>query len=153
MIRFQPITDADLPFLNKLYASTREEELSVTGWSSKEKTAFLDQQFHAQHTFYQEQFAKARFDIIIQDQTPIGRRYIEVRSDEIRLIDIALLPAYRGQGIGKTLMEQVLDEGRMHNLPVRIHVEQHNPAMRLYTRLGFEKIGDTGVYFLMEWKP
>lgn len=67
-------------------------------------------------------------------------------------MDIALVPRYRGQGIGGTLMKQVLAEGRKAGKPVRIHVEHFNPAMHLYERLGFKKIGDTGVYFLMEWR-
>jgi hypothetical protein len=36
---------------------------------------------------------------------------------------------------------------------VRIHVERYNPALRLYERLGFRRIADGGIYFLMEWTP
>ena len=39
-LTFRPITDADLPFLARLYASTRMEELSVTDWSDAQKAAF-----------------------------------------------------------------------------------------------------------------
>ena len=38
------------------------------------------------------------------------------------------------------------------DLPVTIHVEVYNPAMRLYERLGFRPIEDRGPYRLMEWK-
>lgn len=47
----------------------------------------------------------------------------------------------------------MLAEARGKNLPVRIHVEQFNPALRLYERLGFTKIHDEGIYHLMEWRP
>ena len=37
--------------------------------------------------------------------------------------------------------------------PVRLHVEPSNPARRLYERLGFTRIADQGLYWLMEWSP
>ena len=37
---------------------------------------------------------------------------------------------------------------------VTIHVESSNPALQLYQRLGFQKIGEfNSFYYLMEWKP
>ncbi len=91
--------------------------------------------------------------IVEKDGEPIGRLYIDRREDEHRLIDIALLPEWRGKGVGSELMRGVLDEAREAGKLVRIHVEQNNPAMRLYKRLGFEEIEDQGVYRLMEWRP
>jgi ribosomal protein S18 acetylase RimI-like enzyme len=147
----RPITREDQPFLYRLYASTREEEMALVGWSQVDQEAFLAMQFQAQHTFYQEQFAGAQFDIIECEGEPIGRLYVDRRADEIRIIDIALLPAYRGQGIGSHYMKQLLAEGRELGIPIRIHVEANNPAMRLYKRLGFRKVDTNGVYWLMEW--
>lgn len=143
-----------MPFLQTLYASTRADEMALLPhWTEAEKAAFLQQQFRAQHTYYQAQFAQAQFELLLQEERPIGRRYIDRRTDEIRLIDIALLPAYRGQGLGSRLMEELLDEARQRRLPIRIHVEQYNPALRLYQRLGFRLLADRGVYYFMEWTP
>ena len=153
LITLRPITPDDEPFLCRLYASTREEELSLVPWSAAEKEAFLTMQFNAQHTYYQEQFKKAKFLIIQQEDEAIGRLYIDRRKDEIRLVDIALLPRYRRKGIGSSLLKDVLAEGSATNLPVRIHVEHNNPALTLYIQLGFKHIEDQGVYFLMEWMP
>lgn len=152
-IEFRPITDADQPVLRQIYASTRAEEMAVVPWTEPEKVAFLNVQFEAQHKYYQEVFPNAQFSILEKDGKPVGRLYIDRRKDEHRLIDIALLPEFRGQGIGGELMGVVLDEAREAGKMVRIHVEQNNPAMRLYKRLGFEMIEDQGVYWLMEWRP
>ncbi|GAB4186722.1 MAG: GNAT family N-acetyltransferase [Wenzhouxiangellaceae bacterium] len=150
-IGFRPITTDDQPFLARLYASTREEELRQVPWSREQKDEFLGMQFQAQHRYYQEHFHKAQFLVIEQDGSAIGRVYLDRREDEIRLIDIALTPDCRGAGLGSQLLLDLLDEARARQLPVRIHVEQFNPAMRLYLRLGFKKIEDQGVYHLMEW--
>jgi ribosomal protein S18 acetylase RimI-like enzyme len=152
-ISFRPITQEDEPFLCRLYASTREDELAVVPWSQAEKDAFLEMQFNAQHTYYQEQFKQASFDLVLLAGQPIGRLYLDRRRDELRIIDIALLPQYRRRGIGSRLLQQVLAEADTAVLPVRIHVEHNNPALKLYHRLGFRRIGDQGVYFLMEWTP
>lgn len=152
-ITLRPATVEDEAFLYQVYASTRQEELAVTRWTSVEKEAFLQMQFKAQHRFYREHFRKADFFVIVWQGERIGRLYIDHRQDEIRLIDIALLPAYRNRGIGSYFMKNILAEGRRKQLPVRIHVEQFNPARRLYQRLGFYKLKQNGVYHLMEWSP
>ncbi len=149
----RPIAEDDWEFVYQVYASTRQEELSQVPWSAEEKENFLRFQFHAQKTYYDEHFADAEFSIIESEGQALGRLYIDRREDEIRLVDIALLPAARGRGLGGELMADILAEGEAKGLLVRIHVEHNNPAMRLYKRLGFEKIEEQGVYWLMEWIP
>ncbi len=150
-VGFRPIQQGDKPFLSQLYASTRQDEMAAVPWSEEEKQRFLDFQFEAQSKFYQEQFPEGDFQIILLDGKPAGRLYIDRRPDEIRLVDIGLLPRHRRKGLGGRLMKGVLDEGRQAGKPVRIHVEHNNPAMRLYQRLGFRQIDTNGVYHLMEW--
>ena len=152
-ITLRPITEQDRDFLYRLYASTREDEMALVPWGEAEKQAFLKMQFAAQHKYYHQQFRQAEFQLILLDDEPIGRLYVDRRTDEIRLIDIALLPEHRRKGIGSRLLKKTLAEGQRAGQPVRIHVESYNPALHLYYRLGFQKIGDTGVYCLMEWSP
>lgn len=157
-ISFRPIAlvdgESDLPFLRALYASTRADEMAQTGWSAGHIEAFLNQQFEAQHKFYLEHFGGADFDLILgEDGEPIGRLYLEERDDEFRIIDIALVAACRGKGIGGKLLQEILDRAFAAGKAVRIHVEQYNPAMRLYVRLGFKKVEEQGVYHLMESLP
>lgn len=152
MISYRLITAEDDDFLCGVYASTREEELAQTDWSDEQKESFLLMQFRAQHAHYQTYYADAQFQIILFNNEPIGRLYLAYWKNEIRLIDIALLPAYRGQGLGATIIKKILVEGATSGLPVRIHVEKFNPALHLYERLGFRPIEDKGVYWFMEWR-
>jgi GNAT superfamily N-acetyltransferase len=150
-VTLRPITDADLPFLLQLYASTRVDELAQVPWTDEQKVAFIVQQFQAQHAWWQEHYAGARFDLVLVDGEPAGRLYVDVWTREIRVVDIALVPAYRGGGIGSMLLRRVFDEGDAAGKPVSIHVEVFNPARRLYDRLGFVEKGAHGdVYVLME---
>ncbi len=152
-LTFRPSTVEDREFLYRLYASTRQEELAQVPWTDEQKEDFLRFQFDAQDKYYKEEFPAARFDVVLRHGEPIGRLYVDARHDEIRLIDIALLPEHRGAGLGGRLMKGVLAQGEATGLPVQIHVEHNNPAMRLYDRLGFEKVEEQGVYWLMRWTP
>jgi len=152
-LSFRPINADDRGFLYDVYASSREEELAVTGWDAAQKQAFLTMQFNAQHTYYQEHYPQAAFLVILRAGQGIGRLYLDRRPEDLGIIDIALLPEYRGQGIGTAILAAILSEGQRLAVPVRIHVERFNPALRLYTRLGFRQIADQGVYYLMEKTP
>lgn len=152
-VTLRSITSMDQPFLYHLYVSTRSAELALVHWSEAQKAAFLQMQFAAQGAYYQRHYPQAAFTTILLAGEPVGRLYVDWRSDEIHLIDIALLPAYRKQGIGSMLLQWLLDEGANRHLPVRLHVAADNPAQRLYSRLGFVPVGETGVYQAMEWQP
>jgi ribosomal protein S18 acetylase RimI-like enzyme len=150
-IRLRPVKPCDEPFLCAVYCSTRMEELAVTGWPDEQKQAFLEGQHRAQHQHYQTHYSNTEFSIILVDDAQAGRLYVARWPQEIRIVDIALLPEYRAQGIGSKLLLDILSEAADADLPVRIHVEIFNPALRLYERLGFRSIEDKGVYQLMEW--
>lgn len=152
-VTLRPIQPADQEILYQVYASTRTEELAVTDWNEEQKQSFLRMQFDAQHRHYQEHYAKAAFSVVLLNEQPIGRLFVARWDHEIRIVDIALLPQFRSTGIGSSLLQDILAEGVQSGKTVTIHVEQFNPAMRLYERLGFQKLGEVGVYFLMEWSP
>lgn len=152
-ISLRPASPADRGFLYRVYASTRIDELAPLGWDEAQIRSFLEMQFSAQHDYYHAQFPKAEFQIILKDGEPVGRLYVDHRLNEIRIIDIALLPEHRGKGIGSALLSPIFEEAAKSGRPVRIHVERFNPALRLYERLGFVRIDDIGVYFLMERPP
>jgi ribosomal protein S18 acetylase RimI-like enzyme len=152
-ITLRPITPDDEEFLRHVYASTREEELALTDWDTAQKAAFVQMQFAAQHRYYQENYRQTTFDVILADGQPAGRLYVARWAKEIRIVDIALLPEYRNAKIGSALLHDLMTEAAAAGKPVSIHVERYNPALRLYTRLGFVPISEHGVYLLMEWTP
>ncbi|HTE20911.1 MAG TPA: GNAT family N-acetyltransferase, partial [Armatimonadota bacterium] len=79
--------------------------------------------------------------------------YVARWAEEIRIVDIALLPEHRGGGVGTMLIRRLFDEGDASGRKVSIHVEIFNPARRLYERLGFVQAAERGVYLLMERNP
>ena len=152
-LSLRPIRPADDAFLARVYASSRAEELAITGWTEQLKADFCRQQFDAQSAYYTANYPEASFRIIERDGWPVGRLYVDRWEKEIRIVDITLLPEFRGSGIGTKLLRELQAEARSAVKSLSIHVERFNRALGLYQRLGFEQIEDKGVYLLMEWKP
>lgn len=152
-ITLRPGTDSDYAFMRALYGSTRAEEMERFPFDEAQKKAFLDQQFSAQFEHYALHYPTCERNIIEREGAAIGRFWIDEWRDQIRIVDIALIPEVRGAGIGSMLLRQLFDRATAARKPVTIHVESFNPALRLYQRLGFAQVDTNGVYYLMRWTP
>ncbi len=151
--RLRPVVNDDRAFLVDLYASVREPELALVPWDEGLKRAFVDHQFAAQDAHYREHYPGATFDVIEVDGEPAGRLYVHRGPSDIRIMDIALTPAFRGRGIGTGLLRTLIAEAEESGRKLSIHVEMNNPARPLYDRLGFDEAGEFGVYVLMRRAP
>lgn len=154
-LEFRPIEVADERLLSAIYASTRADEMAlVPDWTAEQISWFLEQQFQAQHAYYQQYYPKADFQVILFEGQAAGRLYIDRRPNEFRIVDISLLPEFRGLGLGELILHRILEEAAAAGKPVTIHVERNNRARNLYDRLGFQILEDShAVYLLMEWRP
>ena len=147
--RLRPVTDADRPFLLELYGSVRTPELAHVPWDEETKRAFVAQQFAAQDAHYREHYPGATLDIVEVGGASAGRLYVHRGERDVRIMDIALAPAFRGRGIGTALLRSLMAEAGARTLS--IHVEANNPARRLYERLGFREAAEHGVYRLLTY--
>ncbi len=152
-VTLRPVTPADEGFLVAVYASTRAEELAVTGWTDEQKEQFCCMQFKGQDAHYRGNYPTARFDVILNGDVPAGRLYVDRWEKEMRIMDIALLPEHRGQGIATQLLTKLQEEATVAGKRLSVHVERMNPALRLYERLNFKLVEDKGVYLLLDWDP
>ncbi len=150
-IALRSVTDDDDDFLRRVFSSTRGDVLAAP-LSADERDTFLDFQYRAQRSDYERRFPRAQHSIVLVEGEPHGRVWIDRNPDEIRLLDIALLPEHQGRGTGRVLLERLVDEARVAGRPLRHSVASNNPdALRFYRRLGFTVIDDLGMYMLMEW--
>jgi ribosomal protein S18 acetylase RimI-like enzyme len=146
-VAVRPAAADDESFLRQLFASTREAEFGLLPEPQRE--ALMTMQFNLQSQQYNAGYPQAEQSIILLDDSPIGRLFVDESDREITLVDIALLPEYRKQGIGTYLLEQLLTRATQADKAVRLHVFKSNPAQGLYERLGFATIGEDGMYLEM----
>lgn len=152
MITLRPVEPDDDEFLCRVYGSTREPELALLDWDEAQKRAFVRMQYEAQDRYYREHYRGMSYDVILVDGELAGRLWVARSPAEIRVMDIALLPGFRGRGIGTGLLGGLQAEAAEAGKALSIHVEQDNPARRLYERLGFRPVAEQGLYTLMEWR-
>lgn len=150
-LSYRSAADSDRALLARIYASTRADEVAGTGWPAEQQRQFLQMQFDAQDAHYRQHYPGALWLVIQKGFVPAGRLYIEDWDRELRIIDIALLPEFRGRGWGEAVLRDLMEATGATGRAVSIHVEKTNPAIRLYKRLGFRTVEDKGVHDLMEW--
>jgi ribosomal protein S18 acetylase RimI-like enzyme len=152
-LRLRPVEEADQAFLLAVYGATRQEEIAGTGWDADTAARFVRMQFDAQHAHYRQHHPHGNFDVVLHEDTAVGRLYVSRSKERLHVVEIAFLPQQRGRGFGSALLDQLLCEAQTGGKSVTIHVEMNNPAMAWYQRLGFKEIGTGGFHRLMEWIP
>jgi len=152
-LRKRDETASDTTFRFELFSRSRlpMEDLSFLEAAMRE--TLLRQQFQGQTLTYRAQYPDALFEIIEADERPIGRLVTQQGSDAFLVVDVAILPEWRGKGIGAHFLREICDAARARSFPVRLALSPFNvDAMRLYSRLGFSPVGQDEIQIFMEWR-
>jgi len=153
-VALRPATAADRGFLFTVYAATRADELAQVPWTDEQRRSFLWQQFAAQDHEYRRAYPDGRFSVIELAGQPVGRLYLRHGASDTRIVDLALLPEFRGRGVGSHILGDLAGEADSARRSLSIHVEAFNVgARRLYERFGFALAEDKGVYLLLTRPP
>lgn len=142
----------DEGFLFELYSSTRED-LDVLGWPDATRRQFCELQWRAQRAGYATTHPGALDEVVEVEGQRVGRLLVDAGVDDLHVVDLALLPGHRGQGLGAALLAEVQREAASTSRGVRLHVAAGNPARALYERLGFTEVGSHGLHAELRWTP
>ena len=143
----------DEAFALELYRSVRGEELALLGWDQIQQELFLKMQLRARDQSYLMYYPSLDDRIIFVDNQQAGRLILSRTDDSLRLVDISLLPQYRGKGFGTSLIEDLFAEASATKRAIHLQVEKTNPqALRLYERLGFTVTSENQTHVQMERK-
>jgi GNAT superfamily N-acetyltransferase len=153
VLSLRAVCAGDESFLLQVYASTRADELALTGWTEAQREAFLQMQLTAQLKHYQSHYPEAEHLIILLGDVAVGRLYVARLSNEIRILDVTVLPAYRGRDVGTRIIGRLKSEASATRRPLRIFVESFNPSLCFFEGLGFVKVGEFAHNHLLEWCP
>jgi ribosomal protein S18 acetylase RimI-like enzyme len=145
-VTLRPVCDDDTDLLFRIFKSVNEPTFAALEMPSEQKDDLLNMQFVAQLGQYRQQYPSADYQVILVAGTEAGSMYTQRGPTEWVLIDIALLPEFRDQGIGSDLVRSLISEAHASSSQLDAHVRVDNPAWRLWQRLGFEAVYNDGVY-------
>jgi RimJ/RimL family protein N-acetyltransferase len=152
-LRLRPERDEDDAFRLALFCESRPAEFALLQLDATGLAQLMRFQFQAQTLSYRASFPDARFDIIELDRLAIGRIVVDRPGGVIHIVDRAIVPSLRNQGLGTAIMKALMNEAAENALPVRLMVASSNdPSMRLYLRLGFVPIMTEPLHIEMEWR-
>ena len=127
-IQYRDAHKTDEEFVNTLTRTTMREYVDAT-WAGEEQR----EQYYAINKFRQEGTR-----IILCDGFDVGLITVTKKDDAILIDEIHILPEYQGKGIGKQVLQNVLEDASSKNMPVNLFLLRTNPVKRLYERLGFK---------------
>jgi len=151
-IEMRAAENADQAFMEQLYALTRGDAAHMEGCDPSTGALLLSIQYRARQGHFEKLYPYADLAIITEHELPIGRLYVNYSHDEIRIIDMNLLPECRNRGIGLGLLRSLQAQGVRMRVPVRVDVMLGSPALRLLHRCGFVSQGANGIYNAMSWQ-
>ena len=132
-------TDQDLDLTFKIKQNALQEYLEMLwGWNEK-----------AQKNFHKKEYKKEHFQVIEQQNEPVGYLEIEPFQDHIFLANLMILQKFQGKGLGKIIMQDLIKNNPKIVLEV-LKVNQR--AIKFYQSLNFEITEDLEVSFRMKLK-
>lgn len=160
-LNLRPAQARDEAFLRSVHDAGRAWEFAPLKGQVDDhvlQTVFA-QQYGAQHDVYFNAFTLAKYAVVEWCGQPIGRLYADFRDHEIRLLDINILPAFRGRGIGEIIVRSLCGTASQRRTPLTLQVHPLNAARQFYARLGFREAGTApegspggGQFIEMVWR-
>lgn len=152
-LSLRPSRTSDESFLAELYTSTRDDLLMAID-DEEFATGLIGMQQHAQIEGYGDMFPNAMYFIVEKLGERIGRLVLDFGSNEVRIVDLALIRGARGKGLGSQVIQSVKAVAEKVMAPVTLSVNMANPlARQLYVRLGFQTLEVQPPVEQMIWYP
>ena len=152
-MRCRPAGPDDMGFLLDTFAITREHDLGLQGIDPGLREALVDMQFKAQQGHYTQAYPGCKPWVIEQSGRKLGQMwlFLDSRPDDpgLRLMDLAVLPAYRHQGVATACLQALLRLTEHLGWPMHLHVLANNPIRHWYERMGFALTHEAGLYLGM----
>ena len=144
-----PVMAEDEEFLFHLFTQTFGAQLINSGLPEELVAPLVEKQFQAKEVAYHNDYPEALHSIIKLDVCAVGQIRVNRGPEEIRLVDISVLPEHQGKGIGRKVIKALLRSAEKERMPVTLTVERRSPARLLYEHLGFEVVKKNSVYYFM----
>jgi ribosomal protein S18 acetylase RimI-like enzyme len=151
IFQFRPAQAADEPFLFALFAES-QQHLALAQAPAEWMQSLIVMQYRGRAMSYAAQYPQAEDFILLGEQgESLGRMLIDRSTTRWRIVDIAVLQAWRGNGIGKAAIHELQRQAAEADASIGLNVLPTNPARRLYEREGFQAEEESSSGVEMVW--
>lgn len=154
-VHCRPAQAADESLLREVFASTRAQDLALLGMEPVVLSTLVQMQFEAQRRHYMQTHPGCMAWVVegaasgaMAPQT-LGQMWLHLDASGLHLMDIAVLPTQRGQGIAAICVQALLHLADAHGWPVHLHVLADSAIRHWYARLGFVTTAHVGLHQAM----
>jgi ribosomal protein S18 acetylase RimI-like enzyme len=150
LIHLRPERAEDEALLFVLFCASREAEFAALPQPQRE--SLLHFQYQAQSRDYAARFPRSEHFIVEFCGQAAGRLLLNRETNELRVVDIAVVPDMRGQGIASAVLKSLISEAQATGMALRLSVWHANPALALYRRLGFCETARSATHLELAWR-
>ena len=143
-VTLRPATDADEPFLRRVFRDARRRELP--GAEGAELDPALGPKYRAHSADRRDRYPDAETSIVLECGDPVGTITLHHENGRTHVVELAVLAEHRGHGIASSVLTGLLAAHRRLTVTVW---EQNRAAQRLYERHGFAVVAEQFGYLLM----
>jgi ribosomal protein S18 acetylase RimI-like enzyme len=135
-----------------LFAENRAAELRPLNLPLSILRPLIEMQYRSRCAEYRKNFPCSRQEIVVDDEgRSVGHILLYEAPDHVHIVDLAILLAYRGRGLGGAVLQFILERAKVDGRTVTLQVSPHSPARSLYQHLGFVTTGEAPLAAEMEW--
>lgn len=114
---------------------------------------FLRIQYTAQERRFRSRYPALERCVVMVGDEPVGRLYVQRAPTALHIVDLTLLPEHRSQGIGGTIVAELMAEATDLGVPVRTRLGRTHDAIRYAMNAGFRVVAEDDVETHLEWTP
>jgi ribosomal protein S18 acetylase RimI-like enzyme len=145
--------DADDTFLYDVFCTTWESEVAALP-NPKLAQHVLRIQHIAQERRFRTRYPHHERYVVLEDDEPAGRLYVDRNETMMHVVDLTLLPRFQSQGIGTRVFQDLFHVAGEDRQVVTLRVPRRNVrATDLYTSLGFRLVSMDDLDSYFEWTP
>ncbi|PQA95971.1 GNAT family N-acetyltransferase [Chryseobacterium shigense] len=140
-LKYRKASENDIDYLLDLRTKTMNPHYADSNLPTDRETTL-------QRILYQ--FDKAH--IILLNNEPAGLLKISRGDDKTEVLQLQIDPGQQGKGLGKMILQEILEESSKEGKTVELSVLKTNKAQHLYTSLGFKTVDEDEHSYFMEFK-
>lgn len=148
----RPVEATDEGMLRALFAESLRPKLRAAGLAPREVELLVEMQFRDRSTRPHSAEGELQQSVVEVAGVEVGLFVLDRRPGETRIVEFALLAAFRGRGFGTSLLRSLQREAASEGRLLGLCIARDSAAQRFCKRLGFREVAADELHVEMAWE-